>query len=380
MRRCRFGVGTALVGVAVGGAVGRLGAQGSDALYARFNAVSGWETRGFVFDAGASTRSLWEWSIPVVVVLPLGSKASLDVTAHYAHGRLETSTGSAYAFSGLTDTQLRLLYTASRDRLVGSVSFNLPTGAHTLSTSQFTVAGGVGSNYLSFPVSNFGTAFGVTGGLAYAQHAGPWNLGVSGSVRYLGTYSPLAADSVSYSPGIEGRVRAGVDRLLGAKSRLHLGLTASTFSTDVYTGSSALISGSYSPGTRLIGDLSLLRVVGRATVTLAAWDLYRLAGVGMTGSNPETKENVLNAELRLGYPVAPRLQVEPMLAFRQWNPSDYLGGRLRSGGVTARAGLADRLSLVATGRYDAGWIFDSGASERVNLTGYGASRFLRFER
>src|SRR6266568_3280772 len=352
MRRSRFGVGTALVGVAIGGALGRLGAQGSGALYARFNAVSGWETRGFVFDPGASTRSLWEWSIPVVVVLPLGSKASLDVTAHYAHGRLETST-------------------ASRDRLVGSVSFNLPTGAHTLSTSQFTVAGGVGSNYLSFPVSNFGTAFGMTGGLAYAQHAGPWNLGVSGSVRYLGTYAPLAADSLSYSPGIEGRVRAGVDRLLGAKSRLHLGLTASTFSTDVYTGSSALISGSYSPGTRLIGDLSLLRVVGRATVTLAAWDLYRLAGVGMTGSNPETKENVLNAELRLGYLVARRLQVEPMLALRQWNPSDYLGGRLRSGGVTARAGLADRLSLVVAGRYDAGWIFDSGAKERVNLTGYG---------
>ena len=68
-----------------------------------------------------------------------------------------------------------------------------------------------------------------------------------------------------------------------------------------------------------------------------------------------------------------------MVAFRQWNPSDYLGGRLTSGGIVVRAGLSGRLSLAAAGRYDAGWIFDR-ASGTADLKGYGVSLLLRFER
>ena len=276
----RVPLGITVAGLAIAGGCGRLQAQASDALYARFNAVSGWELRGFTFDSGVGTKSVWQWSVPLVVVAPLGRKVSLDLTTHYANGRLETYAGSTETLAGFTDTQLRLIYTASRDRLVGSVSFNLPTGQHTLSPSEFAVAGAVGSNYLSFPVSNSGIALGVTGGLAYAQRAGTWNLGLSGSVRYLGPYSPFATDTVSYTPGVEVRVRGGADRLLGASSRLLLGLTVSTFSTDVYSGTNTLVAGSYAPGTRFIGDLTLVRVIGRFTVTLAGWDLYRLAEIG----------------------------------------------------------------------------------------------------
>jgi hypothetical protein len=369
----------ALSSAVIVGSAGGLHAQGSDALYARFTALSGWEVRGFTFGPGIGTKSVWQWNMPLVVVAPLGRKMSVDLTTHYASGRVATYAGATETLSGLTDTQVRLLYTVSRDRLVGSFSFNLPTGDHTVSTGQFQVAGAVSSTYLSFPVSNTGTAFGATGGLAYARRAGAWNLGASGSLRYLGTYSPFSGDTLSYSPGMEARLRGGADRVLGEKSRLLLGVTVSTFSTDVYTGSSALVAGSYSPGTRFIGELALVRVIGRSTLTLAAWDFYRLAGTGSSGPNPETRENVLNGELRLTYPVTPRLRVEPLIAFRQWNPSDYVGGRLKSGGVLVRAGLTDRLSVAVTGRYDDGWIF-ARASGLASLKGYGASLFLRFER
>ena len=236
----------------------------------------------------------------------------------------------------------------------------------------------MGSSYLSFPVSNSGTAFGVTGGLAYAQRAAGWNLGLAGSVRYLGSYSPFSNEPVSYSPGIEARVRAGAERVLGQRSRLLVGGTVSTFSNDEYTGASALVSGSYAPGTRFIGELAFVRVLGRSTLTLAVWDFYRLAGSSSGVSSPDTKENVLNGELRFTYPIVPRLRVEPMVGFRQWNPSDYLGGRLASGGVRVQAGLTDRLSASAVGRYDTGWIFDR-SSGRASLQGYGVSLFLRFE-
>jgi hypothetical protein len=371
--RRTFGLSAATIAWLAAG----LHAQASDALYARFNALSGWEVRGFTFDPGIGTRSVSQWNVPLVVVAPLGRKMSVDLTTYYVSGRVETD-ADTQTLSGMTDTQVRLLYTMSRDRLVGSVAFNLPTGAHAASTSQFQVAGAVGSSYLSFPVSNSGTAFGVTGGLAYAQRAGAWNVGLSGSVRYLGSYTPFSNEALSYRPGMEARVRAGAERVLGEHARLLLGATVSTFSTDVYSASSALVSGSYAPGTRFIGELAFVRVIGRSTLTLAAWDFYRLAGDTSGASNPDTKENVVNGELRLTYPIVPRLRVEPMIAFRQWNPSDYLGGRLRSGGLRVQAGLTDRLSAAVAARYDAGWIFDR-ASGRASLQGYGVSLSLRFE-
>jgi len=74
-----------------------------------------------------------------------------------------------------------------------------------------------------------------------------------------------------------------------------------------------------------------------------------------------------------------RLAIEPMVAVRQWNPADYLGGRFGSGGLSIRAGLTQALSLTATGRSDRGWIYDRIAG-RANLQGFGASVFLRVER
>jgi hypothetical protein len=357
-----------------------LAGQASDALYARFNAVTGWELRGYSFDSGLAIKAASQWNVPIVVAAPLGRKLAVDLTTHYVSGHIEPSSGAAETLSGFTDTQVRILYTVNRDRLVGTLSFNLPTGMHTVSTSQFQVAAAVGSNYLSFPVWSFGTAVGVTGGVAYAQRVGSWGVGVSGSLRYLGSYEPFTNDTLSYKPGLESRIRAGADRVIGRASRLVLGLTVSSFSTDVYSGSSALVPGRYSPGTRFIGELSFIRVVGRSTLTFSAWDYYRLTGTSNVGPVATTKENVFDGQLRLTYPVAPRLQLEPMVGFRQWSPEDYRGGRLRSGGLLARVGLTDRLSATVSGRYDGGWIFVRGLGSQTSLTGYGGSVLLRFER
>jgi hypothetical protein len=354
-------------------------AQASDALYARFNAITGWEVRGYSFDPGIDTKVASQWNLPLVMVAPLGRTMSVDLTTRYAVGQVETYSGSSATLASFTDTQVRFLYTLRRDRLVATAAFNLPTGTHSLSTRQFQVAAAVGSSYLSFPVAGYGTAFGVTGGLAYAARAGTWSVGWSGSLRYLGSYQPFANDTLLYRPGVEWRLRAGADRLIGLASRLLLGLTVSTFSTDVYAGSSALLGGWYRPGTRYITDLAFVRVVGRSSVSLALWNYYRRAGVTDVGTSPDTKENVFNSELRVTYPVTSRWQLEPMVAYRQWNPSDYCGGRLRSGGLLARAALTDRLSGTLGARYDNGWILARG-NGFASLEGYGGSVFLRYER
>lgn len=358
-------------------------AQASEALYARFNALSGWELRGYSFDSsGLLAKSASQWRIPVIAVAPVGRKVSVDLTTNIVSARVENYGSPPLTLTGLSDTQLRLLYTLGRDRLVASLSLNLPTGKQLDSLIQYQVAGTAASNYLSFPVSTIRTAFGVTGGMAYARPLGAWNLGLSGSLRYLGAYEPIRTDTGTYSPGVEFRIRGGVDRLVGQNARLLLGLSVSTFSTDDCTGL-VICAGKYKPGMRFITDFAFVRVLGRATLTVAAWDFYRFAGEINGASSEATKENIFNTELRYSYPVSPRLALEPMVAFRQWNPADsaggYRGGRLKSGGVMARWGINDRWSAHLVGRYDDGWVFLRGRGFSP-LTGYGFTAFVRYQR
>jgi hypothetical protein len=356
-----------------------LRAQASDALYARFSALSGWELRGYDFDSGIGTTATSQWRVPVVAVAPLGRRMSLDLTTNYASSRLETTSGTE-TLDGFSDTQLRALYTLARDRFVGSLSLNLPTGRQDLTPEEFRVSAALGSNYLSFPVTGAGTGFSATGGLAWVRPLGAWNLGLSGSYRYQGSYTPLGGDSgVTYDPGSEYRLRAGLDRLMGQRTRITFGLTFSTFSTDEFSGSGQLATGRYKPGPRLIGEFALARAVGRTTLAVVAWDFYRTAGDTNDVTDPSTKENVLNAEVRWSLPVARRLQIEPLIGYRRYDLDAFQGGRTYSGAVTARLGLSNQMSASVSGRFDSGWVADP-TGNRADLTGYGVAAFLRYTR
>jgi hypothetical protein len=369
--------GTLLAGIAALTAAPALRAQASDALYARISALTGWDMRSYDFDSAIPGTS--QWRIPVIGVAPVGRRVSVDVTANYASSRVEAPDGTR-TLEGFTDTQLRVLYTASRDRLVTSLSVNLPTGKQDLSEDEFLVSGAMSSNYLTFPVGPAGTGFNATAGLAWVRPLGAWNLGLSGSYRYQGTYTPLAdsAGSTEYDPGSEFRVRGGLDRLFGQRTRMTLGLTFSTFSTDQF-GGTGVTPGTYKPGARLIGEFAVSRAVGRTTLSFVAWDYYRSAGDTNEVTDTRTQENVLNAEVRWGIPVSRRLQVEPLVGYRQYDLKAFQGGRMYSGAVTARFGLSDHLSASVAGRFDTGWV----ASEEVaqtDLTGLGLTAFLRYTR
>ena len=357
----------------------QVAAQAADALYTRWTGLSGFEFQSYSFQPGIAVKTASQWNIPLAVVAPIGHHISLDLTTHVAGASVSTYGGPSEALTGLTDTQLRLLYTLSRDRAVASLALNLPTGMHSVSTSEFTVAGAVGSNYLSFPVSNFGTAFGITAGGAYAVPAGAWNVGLSGSLRFAGAYEPFNDQPVSYKPGVEIRARAGADRLVGASGRMMLGLSASTFSTDQFTGTGTINSSRYAPGLRFIGDAGYARVFGRATLHVAAWDYLRTAGDTNGTSSPDTRENVFNLEARWTWPATPRLQLEPLASFRQWSPADYRGGRLYTAGVAAHYGVSDRFAATFEGRYSQGWVYSRGHGF-ATLDGAYLRLFLRYDR
>lgn len=352
-----------------------LWSQSATALYTRWNALSGFEFQRYGFAQGLVVKSASQWSLPLVVVAPLGRRMSLDLTTHLAHSAVTDSAGGSVDFTGLTDTQLRLLYTVGRDRAVASLSLNLPTGKRSFSATQFGVSSAVGSNFLSFPVSNLGTSFGITGGLAYAVPAGGWNVGVAGSVRYQSSYKPLSDSSatLSYDPGLESRLRIGADRLIGQRGRMLLGFTYSSFSTDQFSGG-ALVNGWFNPGSRLIGDFGYAYTWGRTTLTLGAWNFYRLAGRSSADTSAfgktDNNENIFNTELRLARQLSPRVVVEPLVGYRDWN----LGGHLFSFGLNGRFGLSDSFSGVASARVS------PGSVDGIGVTGLGLSLLLRYQR
>ncbi len=356
-----------------------LAAQGASALYTRWNALAGFEYQRYHIpnSLGANrVTSASQWSIPMIVVAPLGRQMSLDLTTHLAHSEVNGTTSQT--FTGLTDTQLRLLYTLGRDRAVASLSVNLPTGKHSFPTTQFVVSSSMSSPFLSFPVSSLGSAFAVTGGLAYAIPSGGWNLGFAGSVRYASGYQPFSDQSLTFNPGLEGRLRVGADRLIGQRARLLLGATYSTFSTDQFSGT-GVVSGWYNPGPRFIGDAGYAYSWGRTTLAFSAWDFYRTAGSSNGTTNSDTKENVFNAELRVGRQLSPRFVLEPLVGFREWSPGNVRGGRLYSFGANARIGINDQFSATASARFGKGWQYDPGHG-RPDLSATGLSVLVRYQR
>jgi hypothetical protein len=358
-----------------------LAAQGSTALYTRWNVLGGFEYQRYHFSDSVGTSgvtSVSQWSIPLVVVAPIARQMSLDLTTHLAHN--EVTGATTQTFTGLTDTQLRLLYTLGRDRAVASLSVNLPTGKHSFTTSQFVVSSSMSSPYLSFPVSNLGTGFALTGGLAYTVPTGGWNLGFAGSVRYVSSYEPFSDQPITYTPGLEGRLRVGADRLIGQRARLLLGATYSTYSTDQFSGT-GIVSGWFNPGPRFIADVGYTYTWGRTTLGFGVWDFYRASGTN-GGASADNKENVFNAELRVGHQLSPRFVLEPLVAFRQWSPGNIRGGRLYTFGANARIGINDQFSATATARFGPGWVYDPtpGRSGKTDLTATGLSVLVRYQR
>ncbi|MGH7658875.1 MAG: hypothetical protein ACREL6_11635, partial [Gemmatimonadales bacterium] len=191
-----------------------VGAQG---LYQDREFAAGVQARTYSFD-NLGTESISQVALPVAVIFPVTTRFSIDIGGAWARTTVAPEGAPEQSFSGFTDTQIRAAYVFGRDAVVATLLMNLPTGEETTSLSEFAVAGAASSSFLSFPVPTYGTGTSMTGGLAAALPAGAWNFGLAGSLRISSSYEPFTGqgEDFTYDPGVEGRVRVGVDRLVGS--------------------------------------------------------------------------------------------------------------------------------------------------------------------
>ena len=333
----------------------------------RAGIVSGAEFRTVSFSTG-QTRRLSEFAVPIGFAAPLGRRVTFDIGTYFVSAQRKDDLGASATISGLTDVVVRTAIQLKPDVAVFTLSANLPTGKHELTNEQNTVAGNFATDLVPFPVSNFGSGMSVTSGLALAAPVGPWALGIAGSYRYNGSYTPFSDTSTTLKPGGEVRLRLGADRIVG-QGRMSFGVTYSTFSNDEF-GSAAR-----KPGTRFIPQAawSLPLGSGGNSMSLYSWDVLRGADntVGSVSENTVALGAIL--AMRAG-----RNSLRPLLEVRHsWKDGQNNGTLL---GVGARYAITagPRMSVTPGFRFDIGsQPLVPGSSTSANITGISASLTIR---
>ncbi|MFN2315685.1 MAG: hypothetical protein ABR551_07225 [Gemmatimonadales bacterium] len=342
----------------------------------------GLEVREYRFDETFAVRSIRQVAIPLGATASFG-RLSTDIGWYWAATTLTQPDGGYRRVTGPTDTQVRAAYAIGRDAAVASIVLNLPTGRDRMSPADFDVLGTASSSFLAFPVNAYAHGGSVTAALAGVLQAGAWNLGAAGSVRANRTFTPVVdpvAGPLNYRPGVEGRIRLGADRLVGA-SRIAAGLTLSGFRDDAYAGLGT-VRGSYQPGRRWIGEVTWTGPFVGGMATGSVWGYRRSAG-DTAGVSIQNAEGLAGISVTGSWVISPMADLEPSLEVRH---ADLQAGDglLAGAGLGIRARVARRSSLLGAVRWERGFLdlqsVDDGgilSVVRTGLTSWHLSVFVR---
>ena len=335
---------------------------------------TGGEARVLTFGSHPALRQIRQLTLPVGVAASF-RRFTVQLGSTWVSTRLTNAAGASQSAAHVTDTDVRGSYVFGRDAVVATVLVNLPTGPRRASVEEYNVIGAISPTFLGFPVAGYASGFSVTGGLAGAMQAGRWSLGLAGSLRLNSEFTPYmdSVGPIAYKPGLEGRLRAGADGLVGA-SRLSLGLTYSTFGDDQVGATGGAARGQYRPGPRWLIEAGLVAPAGPGILSLSAWSFHRAAG-DTTGVSVGNRENLTAAEMAFSVPVAPRLSLVPMVAGRVSKPQAG-EGKMVGVGLGLRFEVSESVSLTPLARYDTGSITDA-SGVRSNLHGWYSSVFVR---
>jgi hypothetical protein len=322
--------------------------------------------------SGASSRTVSQLSVPLVVVVPISSRLNFDLSTAFASSEVAEPGLASSTISGLTDTQVRANLTLGNDDVVLTFGANLPTGRYEITDEEVKAAGQIGSDFLMFPVSSYGAGLSTTGGIAVARSLGAWNVGIAGSFRKSTEFDAFrssdatTSETLTFTPADEVRARVGLDRLFG-NNKFSAGLTYSTFGED------QLAKTSYATGDRFLGQASLHVPVGGTDVYVSGWGLYRAKGQQYGGvANPET---VLNGAVSLAFQRG-NVQIEPSIEGRNWQVDGAKSGLLGTGGVRLRW-TTGVISFTPTATYQVGTLYSSIDGSSIDVTGWRASLTLR---
>jgi hypothetical protein len=258
---------------------------------------------------GATRRTISQMAIPLVVLIPLTDRITVDISTAFANSQ-SRSGGNTSTISGLTDTHIRGNFMLGSDDLVFTVGLNIPTGQYTIPEARQEAAGQIGNDFLNYPISGMGNGLAGTGGVAFARPMGNWNVGAGASFRKSTQFTAFEVQSSDFrfTPADEYRVRLGADRPVG-DGQVAFGVSYSAFGADVADTTT------YSTGDRITATGTWMFPVGNADIFLSGWNLYRMAGQQLGGDAPA--ENVANVNAAVSFELGSVL-LQPNVETRLW--------------------------------------------------------------
>jgi hypothetical protein len=307
-----------------------------------------------------------QFAVPFFVTMPVLPALTIDVGTAFASATLERQTVDASnnpvtvrsEMSGLTDTQLRLNYAFGQDFVVVTAGVNIPTGSATVDAEDLEAATRIGSDFLMFPISGFGSGFGLTGGVAVARPVGNWNLGAGASVRHSSEYEPFRdASGVAskFQPGPEYRARIGVDHPFGT-GRISFGLTFSQYGDDKANTTT------FNTGSRYIGQVAISNQLRESVdYSVVLWNMYRTSGT-LINQSPSPSGNITNALVAFAIQTTANISIEPSIETRFWT---------QQGSKTSYLGTFGTRLSINRGAWAIvpGFGFSMGSMEAATLTG-----------
>lgn len=182
-----------------------------------------------------------QWSIPISVFIPLGTRWSVDVAAAYASGEATLGEGSeerTFSLSGPTDTRIRLTGRFANENLLFTLGLNAPTGSTSLDDEELAALRILGAPALAAQIPTLGTGVGGTAGVVFARPVGSWAWAFGASYEMRGEYAPLAVSggisAPDFNPADVVHLSLGTSGLLG-QHEMTLGFSADLFSDDKLT-------------------------------------------------------------------------------------------------------------------------------------------------
>ena len=190
-------------------------------------------------------RSATQWSIPLSLAIPIGTRWTADISGAYASGEVQlasfdsTLRTDSYVLSGMTDVKLRLVGRLVGDNVLVTVGANVPTGETTLDQESLSALAVLAAPALRLQSPALGLGPGGTVGLVLARPIGGWAWALAGSYEHRGSYAPIAAlvagaPDPTLDPGEVVHVSLGADGLIGQHG-LTLSLTGDLYSSDAFS-------------------------------------------------------------------------------------------------------------------------------------------------
>lgn len=230
---------------------------------------------GYQFGEGLNADAAQLFMIPVAVRYPVRQDLSLDFFSAWAEGRVEQN-NNTYKLSGLVDTNLKGTWQATPWAQV-AVGINLPTGNSTHTDEEAVVASVLSTDLLGFREASWGTGFAITSSAAAAKRVGGFGLGIAAAYAARSSYEPSQDVTVTYQPGNETRIRAGLDYNFG-NSTLTAGGTFISYQDDKYSDAAVTNRNLFRAGNRIRVDASYAFRAAAGVWSLYVADLMRANG------------------------------------------------------------------------------------------------------